>query len=103
MPEQVQAIHGPMISPQGSPTLVEAAKAVVISQVMSEIATAIEGFPAYVAENNQAHYFLLHEPDLRDESVQVNLKQLPPGTSILVENVLEKGSLQKNHCSCPGA
>lgn len=95
LPVQVQAIHGPMISPQGSPTLVEAAKAIVISQVMSEIATAIEGFPAYIAENNQAHYFLLHEPDLRDESVQASLKQLPPGTSILVENVLEKGSLQK--------
>lgn len=95
LPVQIQAIHGPMISPEGSPTLIEAAKAILISQVMAEIAHAIESFPHYIAENQRAHYFLLHEPDLRNATIQAAVQQLPPATSVLVENVLEKGSLQK--------
>jgi len=92
----VGAIHGPMLTYEGAPTFVEAGKTVLISQLMAAIPNAVEFFPQIVDENSQVPpYFLLHEPDLRKAEHASWLAHLPSGTTILVENVLERGSLAK--------
>lgn len=92
----VAAMHGPMLNSDGSPTLLENLKMLLAAQIMAEIPSAIESFPQIVDAKSQVPpYFLLHEPDLRPAPHADWLRCLPPNTTVLVENVLERGSLKK--------
>lgn len=90
----VVGIHGPTGSPKDAPSLIEKSKAIIIDQLTADLELALSARPE-LFDHRKRNYFLVHEPELRTKEKVSLIAQQPIQTHVLVENVLDIGSLDK--------
>jgi len=90
----IRGIHGPVGGPEAAVSKLEKFKAAVFDQLMAGLEPVVKVRPELFQAGKSRNYLLVHEPELkRTGRIQTLVSMEYPG-HILVENVLDVGSLE---------
>lgn len=90
----IRGIHGPTGHFMESPGIIEKSKAIIFQNIMADLETVVKARPDLFQAGQAENYLLVHEPELKRKGKIETLAAMSYPSHILVENVLEVGSLQ---------
>ncbi|MCC6711515.1 MAG: hypothetical protein IT416_04170 [Candidatus Pacebacteria bacterium] len=90
----IRGIHGPTGHFMAAPGIIEKAKAIFFQNIMADLETVVKARPDLFQAGQADNYLLVHEPELRRKGRIETLVSMNYPGHILVENVLDVGSLQ---------